>query len=331
MQYIARVITFSLCFFVISMSAGSWAEEPLLFVAKIRTPSGEVPKNCYELKRKGKPVLNIKPVMKVLNGDVIIPKNGKKVTLIYEHTACGEITVTKSTTVNCDPSKYDKPGWFLNLFSDVRNWLKLPKQASPRAEKAVAGLKGSSQETECFPAKALCISPYPVNGTTLLYGEPLVFRWDDGIFFDDLTPCISAKLVIAEDKSDKPVTKDIKVGELLRIDERFGDDKSYKWHIETDGKRISDLYYFRILSKEQSENIRSQMREIGEKYKNVSPELMQILYLHVISNATPGLDLYADSLRLLKKYSERTIPDKHKKVLMAQLLDQIHKHCLSGE
>ncbi len=121
--------------------------------------------------------------------------------------------------------------------------------------------------------------------------------------------------------------KDIKIGELLSVNENFGEGKSYKWHIETDGKMISDVFSFRILSKEQSENIRSQVREIGEKYKNESPELAQILYLHVISNATPGLDLYADSLRLLKKFSEKTIKDKHKKALMAQLFEQVYKHC----
>jgi hypothetical protein len=92
------------------------------------------------------------------------------------------------------------------------------------------------------------------------------------------------------------------MGELLCVREVFEAGASYKWYVETEGKKLSKIRQFRILDKTESDNIRSQMKEVAEKYKDQCPEIKQALYLQVISNMTPDLDLYPDSLRLMKEY-----------------------------
>lgn len=158
--------------------------------------------------------------------------------------------------------------------------------------------KGDGEDISCFPIQEFNLSPFPVNGTTLLAGEPLFFRW-----FENGEPCSEAVLVISGDI--KKHEEKIRLGELKEIAASvFTPGKSYQWHIEQNGKAISETYRFRVLSQDESDSVRRQSDNVAEMYKNRSPLLFQAFYLQFISNETQ--DFYADSLRLLKKYMDET-------------------------
>jgi hypothetical protein len=85
----------------------------------------------------------------------------------------------------------------------------------------------------------------------------------------------------------------MKVGGMIALESsRFQPAASYQWHVEAKGK-TSDTYHFRILSEKESQNIRSDLKAVGES------DIHQALWLQVRSDLTPGLDLYTDSLRIM--------------------------------
>jgi hypothetical protein len=46
------------------------------------------------------------------------------------------------------------------------------------------------------------------------------------------------------------------------------------------------------------------MSEIAKKYEDPCPGLRQALYLQIITEAVPDLDLYADTFRLMQEYKD---------------------------
>jgi len=151
-----------------------------------------------------------------------------------------------------------------------------------------------------------------MNGTVLLADDPatIYFRW----FEPGISPCAEVRLVILPCGKEKPRIFEcgMKVGELKKVSVSLKPGASYEWFVEKkDGP--SERYGFRVLKKGESENIRVQLGKIGKMYADQSPLLYQALYLQFISDGAEGLDLYADSLRLLAEYSEkgkRAVPDK---------------------
>jgi len=168
------------------------------------------------------------------------------------------------------------------------------------------------------------VSPWPVDGSTLLYGESIYFRLGYIFLSGEVPPCSDSKLVITGNEKGlgKSFVRNMKVGELIRVSADFNTGTSYQWHIEQDGKVVSDVYHFTILGKKETDNIRSQVAEVGKQYDSECSGLKQALYLQIISDSTPGLDLYADSLRMIRE-SEGCLKEKE---LLDQLFDCILFH-----
>ncbi len=272
------------CFLIMSAGHDTGAEE---FVGEVRVKTGMKPEKCYELRRNGKAVSRLVENMQVFNGDMIIPHKGKSVKLVYRHEDCWE-TVTKETVVSYDPGRCDSPGWLMGFLSDM--WKKIRRR--PHTPGRVAS-RGESP--------AARISVCPTEGTTALYGGPILFKWGDR---SDNLQHPKAKLVIREvgEKRDKPlVSRLMTAGEFLHADYKFQAGASYKWYVEAGGKAISDVCHFSILGKQVSDNIRSQLRQVGETYTNQCPGLRQALYLQLISDMSPRLNLYAESVRLTEQ------------------------------
>jgi len=266
-------------------------------VGIIKVSPGEKPENCYDIIRKGKAEKekgSYDRSMPVFIGDKVQPKNNKKVRIVYVQAAdYGEKEITQPTIIGL-PDKAEQ---------ELKSRLESVK---------VFTTKSGDEDTPCFPAPQFNLSPFPVNGTTLLAGEPVFFRW-----FENGVPCSEAVLVISEDK-EKPRQIEIRLGRLEEIAASvFSPGKSYQWHIEQNSKAISETYRFRVLSRDESDSIRRQLDNVAEMYKNRSPLLFQAFYLQFISNDTQ--DFYADSLRLIKKYMDETPkPDI--------LIERLHEH-----
>jgi len=294
-------LSMMLCFFLMLAVPDKQANgSSLPDVGVIRTPDGIAPDTCYTLMRDGEPVSPLVQDMPVLNGDVIVPFEGKNVTLIYRHKDCPGKSITRRTVIKCDPEKLDTPGGFMNFLPDA---MKKVITGSPKKSGTESWTRiGESEENRsCFPGD-FRFSPWPPEGTTVLHGEPVFFRWTDP--HDAVLPCSEARLIIAhsDEDAETPVVRDMKVGELLRVSAAFREGLLYNWHIEAENKKVSNVYHFSILGKKESDNIRSQMAVVGNKYADECPGLRQSLYLQIISEATPGLNLHADSFRLIREY-----------------------------
>jgi len=193
------------------------------------------------------------------------------------------------------------------MFSEVIKRVDIEREPLEEKDATVNRDQSEIQKMQPFPYKFFVGQSWPVRGSTILYGESVICRWEGEL--PDKTPRSSAKikLVIAEAEKEicKPVEKSMEIGEFIRINaDEFNEGTSYEWYVTADGSVCSDHYPFGILKKEVSENIRSKLREVGLKFAGRSPELMQALYLQILSDTTPGLDLYADSFRILTEYSE---------------------------
>jgi len=251
--------------------------------------------DAYTLLRNGESVSP--PPVYVFNGDMIVPQKGKSLKLIYVYEKCGEQTISKETVVKCDAKK-EKPGWFRSLFEEV-----IVRSNFRRYDIDVEEVTGSKGETEkkksCFPGELLRLTPWPVDGTTVLYGEPVIFRWED--IFEETLPCTESTLVITGPDGKEIPTKPMKTGEIFQVSgEAFREKTAYKWCVKVGGKKISEDYHFRILSKAESDDIRSKVMDISGKQASQSPA--QALCLQILSDTTPKLDLYADSLRIITAY-----------------------------
>jgi len=309
------IMFFWVCLAILSVVSDGWTGQASLDVAKVRTDEGVSPDTCYELLRNGKPVKPLIQNMRICNGDVIIPHKGKSVTLIYRHSDCGEngkTILTEKTVVNCNPATYRRPGWLAEQVSEFVKGVKEKTGSEPLNEIDASSRAGWDLDELQF---------FPVNGTTILYKSDICFKWKGKECLSDS----DAKLVIYPEgkNADKLITKDIKTDNLVCLHDDFQAGVSYQWHVEINGKKVSDIYNFRILEKEASENIRSQLAELENAYKNESPGLKQALYLQFISDATPGLDLYAESLRLMLESKEQC---KGELPLLNELFERLFIH-----
>jgi|GEM_PF-1816181 len=271
------------CFLIISAGPDPRAEE---FVGELRVKTGMKPEKCYDLRRDGKTLNLLVENMQVFNGDVIIPHEGKSVKLAYRHEGCGEV-ISKETVVSYDPGKCDSAG-----FMDFLSREKARIERKPLIKENVVS------RGECpLPRIPVC----PIEGSTALCGEPILFKWGNA---DDHLQYPKAKLVIREvgERTKEPVvSRPMTAGEFLPVDYKFQAGASYEWHVEAVGKTISDVRHFSILEKQASDNIRSQLGQVGERYTRQCPGLNQALYLQLISDMSPGVDLYSDSVRLMEQ------------------------------
>lgn len=306
----AYILVIGICF----IAGSGFVSSP--YTGIIRVPPEEKPAACYRLFKKGEsePAEKLFRDMPVQNGDEIQTVAGKTVMLIYVHTACGKQEIVRNTTVNCNPpSPVSQKGvWiFSDFFERFKNWL----ITKPLTEKAAPKLY--EDETSCFPSTEFNLSPWPPDGTTLLAGEPVCFRW-----FEAGESCSKAALVIVS-ADGKTKAFAIQLGELKALDISLTPGRSYQWFVEDEEKEpLSDLYRFRVLGMQESDNIRNQLAEIKKQYPEYSTELCQALYLQLISDADSDLDFYADSLRILEPYSKKAIiPDA--------LIEQLQKHSIS--
>lgn len=305
----AYILLIGICF---SLGSGVNA---LAYTGIIRVPQSEKSGTCYRLFKKGEsePVKRLFRDMPVENGDQIQPVPGKSVMLIYANTACGKQEIIRNTVVNCNPpSPLAQKGLWISsdFFERFKDWL-IPK---PLTEKAAP--KFSEDETSCFPSSEFNLSPWPSEGTTLLGAEPILFRW-----FDAGEACSEALLTLVDDGKLRRFP--MRLGELKSVEIALTPGRSYQWFIEDEEKEpLSERYRFRVLSIQESDNIRNQLAEIKKQYAEYAPELCQALYLQLISDADPDLDFYADSLRLLESYSKKAI-------IPEPMIEQLHGHCIS--
>jgi len=267
----------------------------------IRIPERMAPDECYVLFRGEKSVRPLVHDMPVFNGDVVIPFEGKIVRLIYRHDDCGQTVITRKTVINCDPREFATAGGFMNLLPDaMKKTIEMSKQNTPR--KAPSGpVSKEKRDKWCFPDD-FPFSPWPLEGGTVLHGEPILFRWAE---ISGKNPCSEVKLCIfqmGENPSEGAFKADMRIGELVRVKVWLQEKTTYEWYVESEGQKISESYRFRILDKETSDNIRSQLAEVAGKYGEMCPGLRQALYLQIISESTPKLDLHADSFRLMWEY-----------------------------
>lgn len=296
--------------FFLGFGAGAAA-----YTGIVRVPQSEKPEAYYRLFKKGEsePVKRLFRDMPVENRDEIQPVPGKSVMLIYANTACGKQEIIRNTVVNCNPpSPLAQKGLWISsdFFERFKDWL-IPK---PLTEKAAP--KFSEDETSCFPSSEFNLSPWPSEGTTLLGAEPILFRW-----FDAGEACSEALLTLVDDGKLRRFP--MRLGELKSVEIALTPGRSYQWFIEDEEKEpLSERYRFRVLSIQESDNIRNQLAEIKKQYAEYAPELCQALYLQLISDADPDLDFYADSLRLLESYSKKAI-------IPEPMIEQLHGHCIS--
>lgn len=249
----------------------------------------------YTLQRDGKKVSP--PPDFVINGDVIIPHKNKIIKLIFECIKCSEQTITQKTIVKCDAEKETKRGFTRSLIREIIARTNVKRDELE--DGAMMGLKGGTEkEKPCFPGELFRVTLCPANGTTVLYGESVFFRWED--IYEEISPCTESTLVIIGPDGKKTATP-MKTGELLPISGKtFREKASYKWYVEVNGEKVSDDYRFSVLEKVQSDDIRSQLADISGDYD--CPEPVQSLYLQLLSDIRSDLDLYADSLRIIKGY-----------------------------
>ncbi|QTA87977.1 hypothetical protein [Desulfonema magnum] len=296
------------CLFLISMVPAAQAGKSSQSVGYIKIPAEMTSDECYTLWRDGKAVTKSPANIYVLNDDIIIPHKNKSVALIYRNTDCGEKMVNKRTIVK-ECKNQRSSGWLKSLFSEVVIRTKIERRNLAEENLMSTRAKDKAKDSSFFIGEFSTGDVWPVNGTTALYGKPILFRWKNGNISSDT----EAKLVIvgAEKKSHKVIEADMKTGRFVRVSgKKLRPATSYKWYVKVNNKEVSDRYHFSILGKEQSDDIRSQLAEISKTYAGQSPKLNQALYLQLISDITPELDLYADSLRMVMEYAEIPVLDK---------------------
>jgi hypothetical protein len=313
-----------LCIFALLPSNGNCKSK--IPIAKAIIPNQASPDNSYKLIREGESIKSLRVDMEILNGDIIIPHKGKTVKLIYRQTGCGEIEIKEQTTVNCNPADHESAEGFLSFLADIQKGLMNQLALENRSMKHAATTRGVKRcppkDQSCLPKPAFNFSPWPINGTTALYGKPLFFCW----ISDDLRrndPCGPATLMIIGNDSEMTgsISQNIKLGEFATISgESFEPGKLYKWYIERSGIRISDIYFFRVLSYQASKNIMLQLDEVEKIYRDNNTETMQSLYLQIISDASDEIDLYADSLRILMEVSGQD------NKIFSEALDRVRNH-----
>ncbi|QTA85570.1 hypothetical protein [Desulfonema magnum] len=243
---------------------------------------------CFSLFREGKEIRAYWD-MPVHIGDEIRPRKKGCVLLVYVRTGCKKLEISRNTTV------------------------RLPEEITiaarhDRKEGTKLLSKGSDEACPCFPPDLLCFSPLPENGSTILAGEAVLFRW----YADPrhVAPCAKVRLVIMPpDKTSPRIEEDMQAGELKTVKGDFKPGEIYQWFVEKpDYTRLSEKYGFSVLSQKDSDGIRGQLDHIRTLYADASPVLYQALYLQFISHAASGreLNLYPDSLRLFKDYLDET-------------------------
>jgi len=298
-----------LFFFMALLFAAPVSSASLPYVGILKIPVGGSPDEYYSLERDGQTVAPLTHNMPVLNGDEIIPFKGKSVTLSYIHTDCGEVNVDKKTTVYCLPQERKNAGGFLTILTDsisrfFEQNIKREKMISvnTRVNRVFQQLDSPPRKLDdfpCFPDDNLYVSAWPLNGATILNGNSIQFRWTS----PDIEQCAPVKLNIcpSSDASSGCQEESLQTGELRDVRLPRQNSKKYFWFISRDGRTISAKFEFTILDEKERENIRQQLDEVGLRYQSQNPKLAQAIYLQIISDATPGLDLYYDSYLILKE------------------------------
>ena len=275
---------------------------------------------CYSLIREGGGD-KLKQITKescVYNGDMIIPCEGSQVSLEYFYGECEDINAfSQRILVKCDPRSSVIPQIFRIVWENFRDDL---KQVSEVPVDAVIRKSGESLETRFWP----------LNGSTLLQGEPILFFWNSG----NIPSGSQAHLIIQQDgTASVPMQSfDLTVGEWKKINAEFQENTSYTWYIEKDDKEVAETtekHSFDILSKEKSDAIRTAMFKAGEEQitsdnnEMALRPLKQAFYLQEYSDQSSSLDLYADSFRLLQQHERCQENDdlctKMKKILLSRL------------
>jgi len=285
----------------------------------LKVPPGVKPAKCYRLLRDEKPQ-KVRHKMPVFIGDVIEPLSGCSVRLIYRNLDYDAEDISERTIAAFPRAIVrEKRG----LVRDV----------------AVITTRGGDSKALCFPSRPLNLSPWPVNGSDVLAGEPLVFRWFDS---DQASSCEPVLLVIVPSGKDAPrIEEKMEAGELKLVTANLTPGQSYHWFVEKKTekgkKQLFKGRHFKVMETDASENIRRELDKVGKQYPK-SPLLYQTLYLQYISDASPDLDLYADSMRLMKQHLELSLRDKpiknlqqHSLKLRSRLIVNLQRHCWPEE
>jgi len=317
--------SFILLIYFINPCSSSGLSDLHYSVGKILIPNQKSPEAYYKLIRNENVISPLKTEMYVQNGDIIIPKKGKPVKLIFKHTECETVKIYNKTIVNCNPKECKEPGWFMDVFSDLVLSINKTIKRMPYDTTYTTTMRSTNKAESCYPSESFMLSPWPIDMTTILYGQPIYFRWDNDFTNSELLSCTKVDIVISPKKSSKKIKRVIKIGELLKINENFIAGEKYKWHIELNGKRISNYHQFRILNKKSTKNIKYHLSKISKQKFGSFSKLYQALYLQMISDMTPKMDLYADSLRLIK-----TVNRKNKNIeLYNKLIENLFIHSLN--
>ena len=281
------------------ISANGMTETKSFPSGYVRVPPGKAPSDCYSIIRDEKTIIPKYQDEKVFNEDIIHPKNNISVTLFYRHTECPKTIVKEITTVNCDPRSVKKPGWFKDLLISLLKKKRITRHQLD-SKLAVTARHLKSIEYQCLPPQPFILSPLPPNGASIIYGQDILFRRDN-IFLDDANICSKATLVIKQHEgSSEKIEHDFEIGKIILLGgPAFKAGKTYDWTIKQNNKVISETNHFHILDQRSSANINAQLLDIEKTYANDCPGLKQALFLRLISQSTPNLDLSADSLRLM--------------------------------
>ena len=219
-----------------------------------------------------------------------MPYAGKNVKLIFANTSCGDVEIIEPTVVNChietsEIGIIEKVGIFLSGKIKGRDLVPTPTLT----------LRGK-RDTSCYPVSDLQVAPWPVDGTTFLYDQPLLFR-----FSTAEEPCTSATLVIqsTDIDSDSPIEIPFLLGELKSVSRKLSPGQNYEWFVRQDQQIISNHFHFQVLNREKTYDINSKLAEVAGNYPQCPPLLAQVVFLQLYSDENSELDLYGDSLRLL--------------------------------
>lgn len=152
------------------------------------------------------------------------------------------------------------------------------------------------------------------------------FRWKAS----NVPTCSPGRLVIVSsaNKENRVYEKAIKIGALVTLEAgeaAFEPGKAYSWFIESEQEKkiMSDQYHFRALSVDERREIMGQLTEIKEMYAGENTYLAQALYLQMLSDERPDLDLYADSLVMIERHIERNN-------ITQAIIDRVYDHAGGG-
>ena len=267
----------------------------------VRVPAGKAPSDCYTILRNGTKITPEFQDEHVFNGDQIYPKNNISITLFCRHSDCPKQDVEKITTVNCDPGSVKKirllrfKEMLISLLKEKRV-LRHHLESIPAVTKR--NLKNEQYDFFNFPHFEQ--SPLPSDGANILYDQNILFRYN-APSFDNAKTNSTATLVVKQqqDPSNKR-EYDIMIGKIRLLDGSvYKAGTTYEWYLMQNNKVISQTYHFNILNQKSSENINLKLLDIEQDYANDCPGLKQALFLCLISQSVPDLDLSADSLRLI--------------------------------